>query len=75
MSQYFYEIIVEGQLPHDWQNWLMAQTITHQRDGNTRLLLEFTDNAALYGLIARLRDLGLVLVSLQRCSSITADGG
>ncbi len=62
------EIRVKGQLDKDWSDWLGAMTITHAKRGETVLSGDVTDQAALYGLLLRLSNLGLQLVSL------TADG-
>ena len=62
----FYEFEVEGHLDEGWSVWLGRLKIYHDREGKTRLSGFLPDQAALYGLIAQFRDLGLHLVSLQR---------
>ncbi|NTU78583.1 MAG: hypothetical protein HGA45_04130 [Chloroflexales bacterium] len=47
-----------------WSDWLDGLTITHEPDGTSRLHGVVRDQAALYGLITRLRDLGLDLIAV-----------
>jgi hypothetical protein len=59
------EIRVQGQIDERWSEWLNGLTITHTAEGETVLVGSVIDQSALYGLIARLRDLGLPLVSVN----------
>ena len=59
------EIRVKGQIDERWTEWLEGLTITHTAEGETVLLGSVIDQAALYGVIARLRDLGLPLLSVN----------
>jgi hypothetical protein len=60
-----YQICVEGQLDPKWADWFEGFTLTC--DGETTLLTGVAiDQAALYGLLGRLRDLNLPLISVQR---------
>lgn len=59
------EIVVKGHLDFHWSDWLEGMTITHAADQNTLLCGEVADQAALYGLLSRLRDLGLTLISVS----------
>ena len=61
----FYEIKLKGQLEVHWADWLGGMTISHDRDGYTRLTGVIQDQAALHGILAQIRDLGLDLVSLS----------
>jgi hypothetical protein len=61
-----YQIEVKGHLSHIHTTWLDDFTITHKADGNTVLIGIVQDQAALYGVLARLRDLGVTLISVQR---------
>ena len=60
------EIRIEGQIDTDWAEWLEDFSITHQGGNETILTGTVPDQAALYGLIAKLRDLGLKLISVKR---------
>jgi hypothetical protein len=59
-----YEIRVEGHLSPQWTDWYEGLTITLEEDGNTLLTGPVIDQAALHGLLKKVRDLGLPLVSV-----------
>ncbi len=59
------EIRVKGQIDERWSDWFAGLTITHTDQGETVLTGPVVDQAALYGLLSRLRDLGLPLVSVN----------
>ena len=59
------EIRIESHLDRAWADWLDGFTLTHTKEGETILTGEVKDQAALYGLIAKLRDLGVKLVSVK----------
>ena len=60
------EIRVKGQIDEHWSDWFEGLTITHTDQDETILLGTVVDQAALYGLLAKLRDLGLPLLSVNR---------
>jgi hypothetical protein len=59
-----YEIRVAGRLPPRWSAWFDGLTIAAQEDGTTVIRGEVVDQAALHGLLQKLRDVGIPLVSL-----------
>jgi hypothetical protein len=59
------EIRVKGQIDERWSEWLGGLAVTHTEEGETVLSGTVLDQAALYGLIAKLRDLGLPLAALS----------
>lgn len=61
-----YEIRLTGHLDARWAAWFDGLTISHERDGTTVLSGPIADQAALHGVIQRVRDLGLPLVSVTR---------
>jgi len=64
--QMVYEIEVAGILDPEWSDWLGGLEITPQAGGNTLLVGPLRDEAALHGLLNKIRDLGLPLLSLER---------
>ena len=60
------EIRIKGHIDEHWSDWFDDLTITHTDQGETLLTGEVADQAALYGLLAKLRDLGLPLLSVNR---------
>jgi hypothetical protein len=63
-----YEIRVKGKLDARWSSWFANMQIIPQPSGECLLTGPIRDQAALYGAISRLRDLGLVLISIHRVS-------
>ena len=61
-----YEIRVQGHLDARWADWVDGLTLTRERDGTTTLTGPLLDQAALHGVLTRIRDLRLPLVSLRR---------
>ncbi len=61
----FYEIQVKGVLESTWSDWLDGMTITTLADGVTQLSGTVPDQAALQGILLKLHDLGLALISVQ----------
>jgi len=60
------EIRIKGHLDEQWTDWFGGLTITLEESGDTLLTGPLVDQAALYGLLRRVRDLGLPLVSVNR---------
>jgi hypothetical protein len=65
-----YVIRVKGHLDTFWQAWFENLLITHERDGTTLLSGSIKDQAALYGILCKMRDLGLTLLSLEASAPI-----
>jgi hypothetical protein len=61
-----YQIIVSGHLDTRWKDWFDGFTISHQTNSETYLIGLVADQAALHGLLAKIRDLGLSLLSVTR---------
>lgn len=69
-----YQIRVKGHLGCQWTEWFDGLTITLQDNGDTCLTGPVVDQAALHGLLKKVRDLGMLLVSVNRveCSQTDA---
>jgi hypothetical protein len=59
------EIRVKGQIDQHWSDWFDDLTVTHTDQNETFLTGPIVDQAALHGLLAKLRDLGLPIVSVN----------
>jgi hypothetical protein len=62
----WYEIRLKGHLEDRWAEWFEGLTITLEENGDTLLTGPVIDQAALHGLIKKVRDLGLPLVSVSQ---------
>ena len=65
------EIRVEGHLDQTWAEWLDGFKLVHTEQAETILTGKVKDQAALYGLIAKLRDLGAKLISVNSGEQIS----
>lgn len=66
-----YQIRINGSLDSQWSAWFEGFAVTPDDDGNTLLTGSVVDQSALHGLIKKIRDLGLTLISVvqvQNCS-------
>jgi hypothetical protein len=60
-----YEIRLKGHLEARWEQWFDGLTITLEENGNTLLSGPLADQAALHGILKKVRDLGLTLLSVN----------
>jgi hypothetical protein len=61
-----YEIRLQGHLGARWAAWFDGLALTHESDGTTVIRGPVTDQAALHGLLTRVRDLGLPLIAVTQ---------
>ena len=61
-----YEIRVRGHLEARWADWFDGLTLTQESDGSTVLRGSVVDQAALHGVLGKVRDLGLPLIAVIR---------
>jgi hypothetical protein len=61
-----YQIRLKGHLGRQWTDWFDGLTITLEDNGDTLLTGPVADQAALHGLLKKVRDLGLTLLSLNQ---------
>jgi hypothetical protein len=59
-----YELRVRGHLDDHWADWLGALTISRSTDGTSALTASVADQAELHGLLGKIRDLGVALISV-----------
>ena len=66
ITPFVYEIKVEGLVDVLWTEWFNGMTITYVNNVETILVGELQDQSALHGVLERIRDLGLNLISIRR---------
>jgi hypothetical protein len=64
-----YQIKIKGHLPDRWSDWFDGLNINHEADGSTILSGPVVDQAALYGILLKLHNLNLPLLSVSRVES------
>lgn len=65
----FYKVRVKGHLDRRWSNWFDGLEIINLQNGDTILIGNIVDQAALHGVLAKVRDLNLPLISVTSVSS------
>ena len=68
-----YRIRIRGHLNPVWSTWFDGLTVRQLGDGTTEFIGPLTDQAALFGLLARLRDLGATLLLVERVEPRVGD--
>ena len=68
-----YQIRIKGHLSREWTDWFEGLSITLEENGDTFLTGPVIDQAALYGLLKKVRDLGMPLVSVSPLEPGQAD--
>jgi hypothetical protein len=69
-----YEIRLRGRLEARWAAWFDGLSLTHESDGTSVLRGPVADQAALHGLLQKVRDLGLPLISVMQVGPEQANG-
>lgn len=72
-TEELYQIRVRGHLDAEWSEWFDRMTIAHEADGTTALTGAIVDQATLYGVLIRLRNLGLPLISVNEMDNPTQE--
>jgi hypothetical protein len=75
MAQDRYQIRIKGHLSPQWSDWFDGFTITNCEDGEALLCGLILDQAALYGLLNKISNLGLPLLSVNRLRREEASHG
>ena len=68
-----YQIRVRGHLQRQWSDWFDGWQITHEENGDTLLSGPVVDQAALFGLLRKVRDLGAPLISVTLGEPVRTD--
>ena len=71
--QTIYQIRLKGHLDRQWSDWFGGLTITLEDNGETLLTGPVVDQAALHGLLRKVRDIGMPLLSVVRVAPDQAD--
>jgi hypothetical protein len=66
LENQYYEICIDGHLGSNWSSWFEGLEINRTTDGVTILSGSLADQAALHGVLMKIRDLGLTLISVER---------
>ena len=74
-TPHVYEIRIEGHLADRWSDWFDGLTIQNETTGETRLTGLLCDQAALYGVLSKIHNLNLVLVSVRRSVDLAIQNG
>lgn len=70
-----YELHLQGHLNARWEIWFDGMTLTHEPDGTTSLRGPVIDQAALHGLLQKIRDLGVPLICVTQVDPIHPNDG
>ena len=73
MLEMIYQIRIKGHIGDQWTDWFEGLTITLEENGEALLTGPVADQAALHGLLKRVRDLGMPLLSVHRVEPSRAD--
>ena len=68
-----YEIRIQGHLDQQWSDWFGVLTVKLEENGDTLLTGTMVDQSALHGLLRKVRDLGMILISVNRIEPGGAD--
>lgn len=70
-----YELRIDGHLDDHWSAWFGGMTVARHNDGTTTLHGVVADQAELHGLLAKVRDLGVTLVSVRTADAAAESTG
>jgi hypothetical protein len=68
-----YQICIQGYIAPCWSDWLGCNKFTHTTKGETILSCQVIDQAALHGLLAKIRDMNLKILSVNRVRPMPTD--
>ena len=64
-----YHVVVNGRLDERWLGWFEGHKVDYLDNGTTLIVLTYVDQPGLFGVLNRIRDLGLELISVQKDNS------
>ncbi len=70
-----YEIRIQGHLGPQWEAWFKGIPLRQAENGETILMADYTDQAELFGLLRKVRDLGMPLIAVNRIEPGHASDG
>lgn len=70
LQHYHYAILIQEHLDENWSAWFDGMTITYEEGGDTMIAGPVADQSALQGLLAKVRNLNLTLLSVQRLGPV-----
>ena len=70
---FLYQIRIVGQLDEEWTDWFSGFSVNHEGKKITELTGSVIDQSALFGVLKKIRDLGLQLISVNRIESRISD--
>lgn len=65
-TEHLYQFRLDGHLDRQWGVWFGALSLSHEGNGDTLLACRVADQAALHGLLRKVRDLGVPLIAVHR---------
>ncbi len=72
-QQTIYQFRIKGHLGTQWMGWFEGLTVTLEEDGNTLLSGPVIDQSAMHGILKKIRDLGMPLLSVNSVETRTQD--
>ena len=72
MAEKIYKVHIKNHLDDRWVEWFQAEKIEYLEDGITALVVRVPDQPALHGLLERIRDLNLTLISVNELGPLPA---
>ena len=72
-QQTIYQIRIRGLIGPQWSEWFDGMTVSPQENGDTLLIGAVRDQAALHGMLVRIRDMGVPLLSVKRVDAYSSE--
>jgi hypothetical protein len=69
-STAYYQIVLQGRIPAFREQWFEGMTIRYDENGDSILSGEVIDQSALHGILDKIRDMGVILISITKIESV-----